>query len=98
MLGQIDKLRKAEPCFGIQVIFWVRNLFPLSGIECEKVCGIIDDTNSLTLVEEAKKFVVSLKIALLEVRDLSQPHFYSQVEFLEYLINLVDQVPGGFCC
>ena len=81
MLSQIDKLRKAESCFGIQEIFWVRNLFFLSGIGCKKVCGIIDDANSLTLVEEAKKSVVLLKLALLEVREPSQLHFYSLVEF-----------------
>ena len=53
------------------------------------MCGIIDDTNSLTLVEEATHFVVSLKVAILEVRDLSQPHLYSRVDFLEYSKNLV---------
>ena len=97
MLGQIDKLRKAEPCFDIQVIFWVRNLFSLSGIGCENLCGIIDDANSLTLVEEAENFVVLLKPALFEVRDPSQPRFCSQVEFLGYSKNLVDQVAGGCC-
>ena len=97
MLGKIDKLRRSESCFGIQEIFFVRNLFLLSGIECEKVCGIIDDANSLTLVEEATKCVFSLKLALLDVRDLSQPNFYSLVEFLEYSKNLVDQVAGGSC-
>ena len=81
MLGQIDKPRRAESCFGIQEIFWVRNLFLLSGIGCGKVCGITDDANSLTIVEEATKCVVSLKLALLEVRDLSQPQFYSLVGF-----------------
>ena len=92
VLGQIDKLRRAEACFGIQEIFWVKNLFLLSGIGCGKVCGIIGDASSLTVVEEAKKFVVSLKLALIEVRDLSQPHLYSLVDFLEYLKNMVDQV------
>ena len=71
VLSRIYKLRRAESCFGIQDIFWVRNLFLLSGIGCGKVRGIIDDDNSLTLVEEAAKCVVSLKLALLEVRDLS---------------------------
>ena len=71
MLSRIDKLRRAESCFGIQDIFWVRNLFLLSGIGCGKVRGIIDDDSSLTLVEEAAKCVVSLKLALIEVRDLS---------------------------
>ena len=97
MLGQIEKLRRAESCFGIQEIFWVRNLFLLSGIGCGKVCGIINDSNSLTLVEEATKCVVSLKLALLEVGDLIQPHFYSIVEFLEYSKDLVDQLAGGCC-
>ena len=59
--------------------------------------SIINDANSLTLVEEATKCVVLLKLALLEVRDLSQPHFYSLVDFLEYSKNLVDQV-AGVCC
>ena len=95
VLGQIDKLRRAESCFGIQEIFLVRNLFLLSGIGCGKVCGIINDSNSLTLDEEATKCVVSLKLALLEVRDLIQPHLYSLVEFLKYSKNLVDQVAGG---
>ena len=54
MLGLIDKLHRAESCFGIQEIFWVINLFLLSGIGCGKVCGIIYYANSLTLVEEAK--------------------------------------------
>ena len=98
MLGQIDKLRKAEPCFGIQLIFWVRNLFSLSGIGCEKVCDIIDDANSITLVEEATKLVVSLKLALLEVRDPSQPHLHIRVDFFEYSKNMVEQVSGGCCC
>ena len=97
MLGHIDKLRRAESCYGIQEIFWVRNIFSLSGIGCGKVRGIIYGANSLTLVEEATKFLVSLKLALLEVRDLSQPHFYSLVEFLEYSKNMVDQVAGSCC-
>ena len=97
MLVQVDKLRRAESCFGIQEIFWVRNLFLLSEIGCKKVCGIIDDANSLTLVEEATKCVVLLKLELPEVRDLSQPRFYSLVGFLEYSKNLVDQVVGGCC-
>ena len=45
------------------------------------MCGIINDSNSLTLVEEATKCVVLLKLALLEVRDLSQLHLYSLVDF-----------------
>ena len=97
VLGQIEKLRKADPCFGSHVIFWVRKLFLLSGIGCKNVCGIIYDANSLTMVEEETKLVVSLKLVLLEVRDLSQPHLYSRVEFLEYSGNLVDQVAGGCC-
>ena len=68
VIGQIDKIRKAESFFGIQELFWVRKSFLLSGIGCEKMCGIINDYNSLTRVEEAKKFVVSLKLALIEVR------------------------------
>ena len=97
MLGQIDKLRKLESCFGIQEIFWVRNLFFLSGIGCKKMCGIIDDANSLNIFEEATKFVVFIKLALIEVRDPSQSHFYSLVEFLEYSKNMVDQVAGDCC-
>ena len=61
------------------------------------MCGVINDAKSLTLVEEAKKCVVSLNLALLEVIDLSHPHFYSLVDFLEYSKNLVDQVAGGCC-
>ena len=60
------------------------NLFSLSVIGYGKLCGIIDDANSLTFVEEATKCVVLIKVVLLEVRDLSQPHFYNLVEFLEY--------------
>ena len=97
MLGKIDKLRRSESCFGIQEIFLVRNLFLLSGIECEKVCGIIDDANSLTLVEEATKCVVSLNLVRLEVRELIQPRFYSLVEFLEYSKDLVDKLAEGCC-
>ena len=90
MLGEIDNIRKAESCFGIQEIFWVRNLFKLRRVGCKNVCGIIDDSNSLTLAEEKKKFVLSLKLEILEVRDPSQLHFYSLLEFLEYSNNLVD--------
>ena len=97
MIGQIYKLRRAESCFGIQEIFWVRKLFLLTGIGCEKVCGIFIEANALTSVEEAKKCVVLLKLAIFEVRDPSQPNFYSLVEFLEYSKNLVDQVAGGSC-
>ena len=97
-LAKFKKQRKAESCFGFQEIFWVKNLFLISGIPCEKVCGIINDVNSLTLVAEATKLLVSLKLALLEVRDPIQPNFYSPVEFLEYSKNLVDQVAGGCCC
>ena len=61
-----------------------KNLFSLSVIGYGNVCGIFDDANSLTFVEEATKCVVLIKVVLLEVRDLSQPHFYSLVDFLEY--------------
>ena len=59
------------------------------------MCSIIDDEKSLTLVEEATKFVVLLKLEPLELRDPSKPHFYSLVDFLEYSKILVDQVAGG---
>ena len=84
LVGQIYKLLRAESCFGIQEIFWLRNLFLLNGIGCEKVCSIIDNAKSLSLVEEVTKFVVLIELALLEVRDPSQLHFYSLVEFSEY--------------
>ena len=71
MPDQIDMLHIVEACLGIRAIFWVRIIFALSGIECNKVDDRIDDANSLTLVGEETKYRGAQNHVLLAVRD---PH------------------------
>ena len=61
VLDRIDRPRTVVACFCIQAVVWVRILFALSRIGCDKTVDIIDDTKSLNLAEEEMKHVVALK-------------------------------------
>ena len=78
--GRTDMPRKVGFCSGILVVVLVRNLVG----RVEKGFGmggsIVNDASSLIPVEEVIWFAVSLKLALLPVRDRCLPRFYSQVE------------------
>ena len=78
--GRTDMPRKVGFCSGILAVVLVRNLVGRVEKGCGKGGGIVDDASSLIPVEEVVWFAVSLKLALLPVRDRFLPRFYSQVE------------------
>ena len=80
MPGRIDMPHKVGFCFGIPAVVLVRNLVGRVEKGCDTGGGIVDDASSLIPIEEVLRFAVSLKFALLPVRDRFLPRFDSQVE------------------
>ena len=63
-LGRIGRPHKVVACCGIQAIVLVGSLSLLTERECGRADDIINDANSLTLVEEVIRYVVLLNLVL----------------------------------
>ena len=73
VFGLIVKLPIMGDCCSIRAVALVRIIFAQRGKLCGRVYGTINDANSLTLVAEAIRCVVSLNLALLSVIDQFLP-------------------------
>ena len=98
MLGRIGTPRKVGVCFVNQAVSWEVILCLLIKKGCGMAGGIIDCSNSLTLVGGETGHSFLLNLVLLPRKYMCQPHSCSQEESWAYSKNRVDQVVGDSYC